>query len=145
MDLDTLYNLTTLYPNDNVDGYYMAVSYHRNGNPKKSQWTISVDDEFECFKISRQQNWHNEKTGWGLHPTDPFSVIGRTDANINVMIAKFQEMSPNGQMVKDIWHGYPADIRGKISDIPDDYVLKSWLTHGYISGHEFSKIRRGAL
>ena len=145
MNLDTLYNLTTIYPYDNVDGNYMAVSYHRNGNPQKSQWSISVEEEFESFKISRQQNWHNEKRGWGLHPKDPFSTIGRTTANNNVVIAIFQEMSPNGQNVDDIWHGYPADIRGKINDIPTVDVLRSWLTNGYINGHEFSKIRRGSL
>lgn len=145
MYLDIQYNLTTLYPDDNVDGNYMSVSYHRNGNPIKSQWTISIEEEFESFKISRQQNWHNEKRGWGLHPTEPFSMIGRLINGKNVMIARFQEMSPNGQNVEDIWHGYPADIRGKTNDIPTVDVLKSWLANGYINGSQFSKIRRGIL
>lgn len=145
MNLDTPYNLTTLYPDDNVYGNYMAVRYHRNGYPIKSQWTISIEEEFESFKISRQKNWYNEKRGWGLHPANPFSEIGRSVSNKSIMIARFQEMSPIGQNVKDIWHGYPADIRGKTNDIPTVDVLKSWLANGYIKGHQFSKIMRGTL
>lgn len=145
MDLNTQYSLSEIYPDEDVDGNYMSVSYHRNGNPIKSQWTISIEEEFESFKISRLQNWHNERRGWGLHPTNPFSEIGRSVSNRSVMIARFQEMSPNGQVIQDIWHGYPADIRGKTNDIPTVDVLKSWLANGYINGNQFSKIRSGKL
>ena len=44
---DTEYDMAVEYPLLEISGYYKAVSFHRNGTPDKSQWTISVDDEFD--------------------------------------------------------------------------------------------------
>lgn len=46
---DVEYDMAVEYPMLKISGYYKAVSFHRNGTPDKSQWIISVDDEFDLF------------------------------------------------------------------------------------------------
>lgn len=145
MDLDKAYKLSDIYDDVNDECSYTSVSYHRNGNPKKSQWSISIDEEFVCFKTSRLQKWSSQKRGWGLHPSNKFDEVGKLTDKESVKIARFQENSPNNQPIKDEWHGYPADIRGKKNDIPTDSVLQSWLSKGYINKSQFIRIRRGVL
>lgn len=145
MDLDRQYKLSDIYADIHDECVYISVSYHRNGNPKKSQWSISIEEEFESFKTSRLQNWTSNKRGWGLHPSKPNFEVGTLSNEEVVFIARFQEMSPDGQPIKDIWHGYPADIRNKKNDIPTDAILKCWLENSYINKSQFSRIRRGVL
>lgn len=146
LELDAAYEIKSLFDDlDNCSGSYMSVSYHRNGDPEKSQWTISVEEEFRSFAISRQNRWYQDKRGWGIHPSGSLIEVGTLVCGKIVRISRFQEMSPLGQEFKDIWHGYPADIKGKTNDIPVVEVLDSWLNAGIIKRHQLSKIRRGLL
>lgn len=145
MDLNTPYDIGSLYPDWQIDGLYMSVDYHRNGDPEKSQWTISIEHEFESFAVSRKNKWFNDQHGWGIHPSMELLDVGRLVDGRNVQIARFQEMTPHGQEIQNKWHGYPADIKGKTSDIPILKVLTDWLELGIIKKHQLSKIRRGLL
>lgn len=145
MELDTFYQISLLYPEVNFNGSYMSVSYHRNGDSEKSQWTINVEEEFDCFKNALVNNWHIEKRGWSLHPSNRLMEIGKLKSGKSSFIIRFQEMSPIGQEVQNRWHGYPADIKAKNNDIPPDAVLRDWLDKKYIKNHQFSKIRRASL
>lgn len=145
MELNTAYDINTLYPDWNIEGQYTAVDYHRNGDPEKSQWVISVEEEFKSFAISQKNKWYEGQRGWGIHPSMAFLDVGYLNNGKNVQIARFQEMSPHGQEIQNIWHGYPADIKGKTNDIPILAVLNIWRELGIIQKHHLSKIRRGVL
>lgn len=145
MELNTSYDIGSLYPDYGIEGLYMAVDYHRNSNPEKSQWIISVEEEFMSFAISRKNEWFNGQRGWGVHPSNTLLDVGSLVDGRNVQIARFQEMTPLGQKIQNKWHGYPADIKGKTNDIPEIKVLKNWLDLGIIQKHQLSKIRRGVL
>lgn len=145
MELNTCYDIATLFPDLKIECLYVAVDYHRNGNPQKSQWIISVEEEFESFAIARKNEWFNGLRGWGIHPSGSLADVGRLVNGRNVQIARFQEMTPPGQKIQNVWHGYPADIKGKTNDIPVMEVLNNWLEAGIIQKHQLSKIRRGVL
>lgn len=145
MDFNTAYDINTLYPDWQIDGLYMTIGYHHNGAPEKSQWLISVEEEFKSFAVSRKNKWYNEQRGWGIHPSGTLMDVGRLTDGRTVQIVRFQEMTPLGQMIQNIWHGYPADIKGKTNDIPIYDVLTHWLKLGIIKKHQLSKIRRGVL
>ncbi|MBR6178066.1 MAG: hypothetical protein IKQ70_09330 [Bacteroidales bacterium] len=133
------YDLSYKYPL--ISGYYTALDYHRNGSPKKSQWLISVDEEISCFVFAKQNDWISKEDhkGWGI--TDDCKVLGKTTANKETFIARFEEYDYN----LDHWHGYPADL-GRPQDIPADFVLLDWYKYKkYITKSQYSKIRRGIL
>lgn len=145
MNSNTAYDINTLYPDWQIDGQYMSIAYHRNGDPEKSQWFISIEEEFESFAVSRKNKWYNELRGWGIHPSGTLMDVGRLADGRTVQIVRFQEMTPHGQEIQNIWHGYPADIKRKTNDIPIYTILMSWMNQGIIKKHQLSKIRRGVL
>ena len=39
---------------------YKVNPQHRNGNPNKSQWRVSIDVELNLFKVSYDSCWFNQ-------------------------------------------------------------------------------------
>lgn len=141
-----LYDLATEYPKRKIQGKYKSLGYHRNNNPQKAQWTIPVDEELDCFAITKEKNWIDEEhvRGWGIIVNrNGHKVIGyvrNKGENIDVYIARFV-----GMRSEDVWHGYPANVAQQTSDRPAEFVLNTWRNLKYISNSEYSRIRRGRL
>ena len=123
---------------------YVSNWQHRDGNPKKSQWTINQGQEIGVFEYSYKSNWvsqrRDKRSSWGLYMTDGMIfVLGRTARECelplrDVRIAKFIED-------RQAWHGYPANYRCNKQDRPDTKILESWHKCGYIRKNEIKKIR----
>jgi hypothetical protein len=113
---------------------------HRNNNPCKSQWTITETEEIECFTVAYDKGWANDKNAWGLyHHQNTITYLGTgKDRKINLFIAKFKnDVSHNN------WHGYPADHQRNSQDIPDQGILKKWITHKVLAKAKIRKISAG--
>ena len=121
---------------------YFCHPDHRNGNFNKSQWTISVSGEVQCFTVSNSEGWLNGAHGWGLYdiPGGAIDYVGTaTDGKSQLLIAKF--VTGGG---KGLWHGYPADHRNA-EDRPETGILDEWLQRRMLRPAVLSKIARGAL
>lgn len=144
MRVNILYDLALEYPSRGIQGKYKSLNYHRNGNPIKAQWTITVDEEIDSFADTKENNWIDGNKGWGIiSEGDGHKNIGyviNKDEKIPVYIARFV-----GNTRTDEWHGYPANIARGASDRPVDSVLGEWRESKYISNSEYSRIRRGIL
>lgn len=121
-------------------GIYLFYPQHRNGNTKKSQWTIKTVDEFNACANALSSNWINGSTAWGLYLVNNNALyLGRSaDGKKNLFIAKFVDGDKNQQ-----WHGYPADHSVKVCDIPDDDVLHDWMKNKLLKRSKISKIIQG--
>lgn len=113
---------------------------HRNGAPKKSQWTISTHDEESCFVKMYSTNWHDGCCGWGLYFNNGIvNYLGKgVKRNHNLFIAKFIDSSK-----VNIWHGYPADHNVNNQDTPPEELLEDWKKQGYLKLKKIRKIMRG--
>lgn len=114
---------------------------HRSGAPEKSQWTISEDDERECFARAWAQGWVDASgnVGWGVKADEGgiAQYLGvSADGARYLWWAKFVgKQSP--------WHGYPADIvRRQGGDCPAPNVVRAWLHAGHIDKAALSRITR---
>lgn len=141
-NVDTSYVISDIFHDKEIDCSYVSTRYHRNGDPQKSQWTISIEEELLSFATSQENKWYDDDKGWGIHPTGALLEVGKLKTGEKVLIARFQKLGPTAH---NQWHGYPADIRGKTHDIPNDFVLTDWKNKKIILNHQFSKIRRGIL
>jgi hypothetical protein len=121
---------------------------HGDNNRDKSQWTISEDEEKECFENSFSMGWNQDYVSWGLHfKEEKVTHLGKAAQNESnggtlLFIAKFVDGNKNNEL----WHGYPANPGGKKKqqDIPPENVLKDWLQKKYFrSASIISKIVRG--
>ena len=122
------------------DCRYIISSHHRrvNGNPNKSIWTLTYDEEVECFIFSYCSKWIDDKICWGLAVNGTnLRIVGRNFDNEDLKLAKFVEANDN------LWHGYPADYLRKAQDRPATNTLKDWVSNGYITKAKMSKIRLG--
>ena len=119
---------------------YVVNPHHRNGNVKKSQWTISEADEIKCFDLAKGQGWVLGDRGWGLHVSRkrPTWLGVARDRDTQLFIAKFVGSSSGAE-----WHGYPADYRHNHHDIPEGEILRSWLSVSGLSPAKVRKIARG--
>lgn len=115
---------------------YIHKNDHRDRTRNKSQWSISMNDERDCFKIMYLSNWYSDNKGWGLHIVDHIiRYLGySTNNSRSLFIAKFVDGSGD-----NIWHGYPGDHIANHQDIPTSNILTDWISAGYIS---FSKVRK---
>ena len=127
------------------DCQYGFIPYHR-GSPttEKCVWTITEEEEVECFDNARQQGWIADEIGWGLRYSPEaldanmvsyrITHLGINFFQENLFIAKFVG---NDQF----WHGYPADyIRRSKADKPQMEILNAWRIGGMISKSQMSKI-----
>ena len=119
---------------------YIPNPDHRNQTPRKSQWTISIDEEIRCFNVAQVRGWHVNNVGWGLYmPNAHPDWLGvAQDHHTKVFIAKFVSSQHT-----DTWHGYPADYRRNAHDIPHERVLNSWLQDGIFTPAKIRKITKG--
>ena len=133
--LDTEINLK-----DHVQCNYFISSQHRKkGNPNKSVWTITFNEEVSCFIQALTGNWKTEKEAWGIKAINNIlQVIGLSADEKELKFAKFV----NGANT-NVWHGYPADYLRKAQDRPATQVLKVWVENGYLTKSKMSKIRLG--
>ncbi len=124
------------------DFQYVINRHHRNGNVSKSQWTISEAEETGCFNHAKDQGWifPQMERGWGLHIADtrPSWLGIAQDRATRLFIAKFV-----GNVSLGEWHGYPADYRRNNQDIPDEDVLRRWLSVDALSASKIRKIAKG--
>ena len=126
-----------------TDYRYVISSQHRKiGNPHKSVWTITYEEEVMCFIMSINSNWNDDSISWGikLSSSSSLHVIGKNTANEELKIAKFVDGSNN-----DIWHGYPADYKNNVQDIPPSTVLEKWKNNKYINKSHVRKIKQQLL
>ncbi len=118
--------------------YYVSSS-HRRVQRNKSRWTVTVDQEVECFISSQLNSWIEDVFSWGLIPNgNGLLVLGQNSQNEELKIAKFVAKNNDG-----FWHGYPADYCKNVQDRPGMSILSDWRTNGYIEKHHIIKIRQG--
>ena len=118
--------------------YYIS-SAHRRLQRHKSRWTITVNEEVDCFIDSRTNTWIDNAASWGLIQSgNNLLVLGLNSHNEELKIAKFIAKNTTG-----VWHGYPADFCRNIQDRPGMSILQSWRTNGHIEKHHITKIRQG--
>ena len=120
--------------------FYSHHPDHRNRTKNKSQWLITLDEETTCFRSSLNQGWLFNNIGWGLHFQDGnLTYLGfAQDHGTRVFVAKFVD-SNNQQS----WHGYPADHRRNLADIPTQEVLSIWLNGNIIGAAKIRKLCKG--
>ncbi len=120
---------------------YFISSQHRNGNPNKSIWTISLEEEVNCFIQTISNNWKAGVEAWGIKLNgNTLQVVGISNNKYELKLAKFVDGTNT-----DVWHGYPADHMYKAQDRPTTEILKLWVTEGYLSKAKMNKIRQGQL
>lgn len=120
--------------------FYIIVSQHiLNINKEKSHWSITYQEQLNCFENSLTNNWLSNFMGWGLHIiNNEIKPLGYSKQREELKIAKFVDSYKSSK-----WHGYPADYRNNIQDRPSSDVLRSWVEDGIIQKHQMSKIRSG--
>src|SRR5687767_3436475 len=97
-----------------TDKIYLVSSAHRRKQKNKSRWTISIDDEVECFILSQVSNWVETAKAWGLRPNrNSLDELGVNPLEESLKLAKFVNSSSD-----DVWHGYPADYVRNNQDRP---------------------------
>ncbi|MBL7690598.1 MAG: hypothetical protein JNM41_03320 [Flavipsychrobacter sp.] len=122
-----------------IEEVYFISSAHRRRQANKSFWTVSADQEVDCFITSQTNSWVEISKAWGLLQNgNSLLILGQNYHNEPLKIAKF--VVKNEQRV---WHGYPADFCRNNQDRPGTGILKDWRTRGYIEKHHIVKIRQG--
>lgn len=126
---------------------YVINAQHRDGNPNKSQWIISEDDESVCFRWAANDltvlHLESQKICWGLYVVeDQLEYLGtsaRNESNCNecLFIAKF--VGDHGVN----WHGYPANHVANPHDIPAPEVLRKWKERNFLRRPAVRKISKG--
>ena len=118
--------------------YYIVRSAHRrNGNSEKCIWTISREDEVNCFQDSRLQDWLEDTKGWGLKINAEGSLdeVGISDQGEILKIGKFRDDNSTRE-----WHGYPADYCRRQQDKPSQRILMDWKNKGLINKTQMNRI-----
>lgn len=126
-------------PSQTINEAYQIHPQHRNGNPNKSRWTVSYEDELSIFAGTAIDGVITDgQYMWGLFvPLYEPEVLGVTKNGDQSRIAIFDNGKHNG-----FWHGYPADyIREQ--EIPPDDVLDLWRTKEIIRKPDINKIIKG--
>src|SRR5437870_635033 len=99
--------------------YIISSQHRKKGNPNKCIWTVSLDDEVNCFVNTISQNWRNGTEAWGLRIINTvIQVVGQNNNMDELKLAKFIDGTN-----KDIWHGYPADYMQRAYDRPATNIL----------------------
>ncbi|MBS1963098.1 MAG: hypothetical protein JST04_12860 [Bdellovibrionales bacterium] len=119
---------------------YLPHSHHRNGMAGKSQWSIAINEEVECFRDAVHGQWFFQGDGWGLH-----RILGQAahlgvakDRRTKLFLAKFVNKTS-----QTVWHGYPADHQNNQQDIPAVEVQRIWLESQILPPPKIRKIARG--
>ncbi len=119
--------------------YIISSQHRRRGNPNKSVWTISYDEEVDCFIETMTREWQIGTVAWGIKVVeDILQVVGVNNIRQELKLAKFVDGADT-----NVWHGYPADYMRKAQDRPATNILKLWVNDGFITKAKMSKIRLG--
>lgn len=119
---------------------YVIVSQHRNsGYINKSRWKVPMPEEVGCFVQSRNNKWLLGDSGWGviIDGVNNLKILGFNNLREELKVAKF---IANDDL--NLWHGYPADIKRKIKDVPPVIILENWCQRKIIKKYHMSRIRR---
>lgn len=128
-------NLTT----QTIGNYIISSQHRRTGNPNKSIWIISFDEEVNCFIQALNANWRKGTEAWGIKVFgETLQVLGLNYENRELKLAKFVDGTHT-----NVWHGYPADYMNRAQDRPATNILKVWVDNGYLTKAKMSKIRLG--
>lgn len=134
---DVEYDISAEYPAYGIDGFYKAVSYHRNGTADKSQWIISVDEEFELFAMTKRDGQIYDDKGYNLWVVnDKTQVLGYTEHGSETRMARFEDGTRSNH-----WHGYPANYMRAKNDIPPMPLLREWKEKGFIEKSEIKRMK----
>lgn len=125
------------------NNYIISSQHRRTGNSNKSIWTITFDEEVDCFIEAMNGGWKSGSEAWSLKVSNNIlHVVGTNIDKSNTIkelkLAKFVDGTKN-----KVWHGYPADYMYKAQDRPSTEVLRVWVTLGYLTKSKMSKIRLG--
>ena len=132
---------------ETISLYYASISYHRNGTRlnEKSQWEISIEDEFELFNTnySNVSGYFDNHVGWGVSYTQDadkciVNAIGRGTSKETLYFVKYLDGGKDNK-----WHGYPANYMLNIHDKPSSHFLTAIYNEGIISKPQFAKIKKG--
>lgn len=119
---------------------YQINPHHRDGTPKKSQWTITNRKEVEVFGWSQERGSLSDGFYWGVLWDGALCLpLGMTPNSLNSKIARFEcTAQPR------VWHGYPVDyVNDPQHDCPDRDVLLLWARLGIITKAKIAKLIGG--
>jgi hypothetical protein len=124
-----------------INGYrYESKPDHRDGTRIKSQWDITLADEYAAFALGVTSGWVDGASAWSLHLNDgSASYLGRSAAQYgsqsHLFMAFFQ--------LATICHGYPSDPARSSREVPPNNVRSEWLAKKYLRPAVIRKIGRG--
>lgn len=119
---------------------YHALAYHR-GEPDEDKcvWTLSQNEEFDCFVAAYARGYIEGPLGWGYwRPNAVLVALGRNLFGEAIILAKFK-----GDRSCENYHGYPADYRRKRQDVPPINLLLDWYRGGALPKYAAARIRQG--
>lgn len=134
---------------------YKSNPTHRtNHNEDKSQWEISLEEEYRTFENTVLNNWFtiassntNKIFGYGIFlPQEKINTpkqigskeIKHSQKTKKLYIAKFDVDS-------NLWHGYPCgDKESDFFELKNfKAILTQWIDLKYITKSQFQKIHKG--
>lgn len=121
------------------DIFYKIHPHHRQtGLPNKSTWSISYQEEINCFVFTYNSNYIEINFGFGflLNNTRKLEVIGTSINDKKLKFAKFVDGNNNHR-----WHGYPADYINNKQDKPSEELLLLWKNSGIITKPQFKRVK----
>ncbi|MFV8257518.1 hypothetical protein ACNQKP_06925 [Bdellovibrio bacteriovorus] len=111
---------------------------HRNKMAGKTQWaaSISISTEESIWKNGIQKTWFSEANTvvFGLHKIS--KKLAYLDSNNRLNFARFKSDS---QLE---WHGWPANPKERLEDIPPVSVIDSWVNSGFTTRCRAEKVRK---
>ena len=122
---------------------YKVNPQHRDVNPNKIQWRVSINVELDLFRVSYDSCWFNQDKTWcfGIMSDDGKpQILGDSAKNnpppTDLHFAKFV-------CDQSLWHGYPfGKASSDLGQIPKQ-VLDSWKKDNHISNAVKNKIHKG--
>lgn len=125
----------------NIGEYcYVSKPDHRDGTRSKSQWRISLNDEYASFALGTSSTWIAGQFAWGLHLVNNIADYLGSSAvdpgpDVALCVAFFQLAVP--------CHGYPSDPKRSTREVPPNEVRNDWLAKKYLRPAAIRKIGRG--
>jgi len=121
---------------------YTPNPQHRNSSfsSQKSQWTIPLFEEIDCFTKAANAPWFGNDCYWGFclgHSSLRPVGVAPPPHSCPVHFAKFV-----GDTMQN-WHGYPVAHWVAPFDKPPQVVLKVWADDGILTKPQFARIVRG--
>lgn len=116
-----------------IEYQYQTNPPHRSGAPNKSQWTIPLAGEHDCFRGALEAGWRDGNIAWGFHQANGIKQqlgLDRDHAT-PAYIARFEAKNQ-----PEVWHGYPVGRQ----DPPTQEVIRIWLENDVLPPAKLAKI-----